>query len=150
MTDEQTALARRAVACMYWEWMDGMAVVFPDGMKNRVTHVECGDVGYGIEFYPSRMADRMIGDSSCIQWREYEMLPDLTDPATLGCLLALVREAYRDPSKLWEGYVEVRRDHRTIFYVMGFHHDAGCLVEDILAWGCTEVEALVCALETAP
>lgn len=24
------------------------------------------------------------------------MLPDLTDPATLGCLLALVREAYDD------------------------------------------------------
>ena len=78
-------------------------------------------------------------------------VPDLTDAATVGCLLALVREAYRDASKLWDGHVEVRRDHRTIFFVMGFHHDAsGALVEDTLATGRTETEALVAALEIAP
>jgi hypothetical protein len=27
----------------------------------------------------------------------YEAIPDLTDPATVGCLLALVREAYEEP-----------------------------------------------------
>ena len=124
MTDDRLlALARRAVESHRWRWMPGMLRL--DGY--RACH---------------RIVPRALNPA--------EDVPDLTDPATLGCLLALVREAYRDPSKLWEGHVEVRRDHRTIFYVMGFHHDAGCLVEDILAWGCTEVEALVCALETAP
>ena len=28
-------------------------------------------------------------------------LPDLTDPATLGCLLALVREAWGKPVAVW-------------------------------------------------
>ncbi len=78
MTPEQKELAGRFVACKHWRWMPGMKVVgqahwlgvadlLPvDGASGR-SHPEC-----------------------------YGSLPDLTDPATLGCILALVREATGD------------------------------------------------------
>jgi len=64
MTDEQTALARRAVACKGWKWMDGM--------------VTTGGV-------------RLVDGEYCAT-RLPSLLPNLTDPATLGCLLALYEE----------------------------------------------------------
>lgn len=64
--------------------------------------------------------------------------PDLTDPATLGCLLQLVREAWGDPRAgvaydcegdgCWEWRAKGRR----------------------ASWHLTEAEALVAALEAAP
>ena len=39
---------------------------------------------------------RIIGDDPSAGLLSYG-LPDLTDPAALGCLLALVREAHGDP-----------------------------------------------------
>lgn len=69
-------------------------------------------------------------------------LPDLTDPATLGCLLALVREAWGDQS------LSVLFDHDGGMWRVGRWEDDG------LALRCrpadTEAEALVAALEAAP
>jgi hypothetical protein len=68
-------------------------------------------------------------------------IPDLTDPATLGCLLALVREVWREPtlSVAWAGggWYVVQRIRRSV---------------DALRWidTATEAEALVAALEAAP
>ena len=141
MTDDFIKLGKRAVACRGWQWMPGMRTV--DAM--RVIHD------------PDRWPDRpcAIREGGWVDTAPprplKDDLPDLTDPATLGCLLALVREAYRDASKLWDGHVEVRRDHRILFFVVSFRHDAsGALVEDTLATGDTEAEALVAALEAAP
>ena len=74
-------LARRAVACKGWRWMPGMLTV----SRMRVTGSDRTDVLAlrGREVLP-------VGPHS---------LPDLDDPATLGCLLKLVREAYR--LRLW-------------------------------------------------
>ena len=59
-------------------------------------------------------------------------LPDLTDPATLGCVLALVREAWDDR------YLCASLSPRKLWMVDGWSlHD-------------TEAEALVAALEAAP
>jgi len=61
-----------------------------------------------------------------------DALPDLTDPATLGCLLALVREAWGDR------YLCASLSPRKLWMVDGWSlHD-------------TEAEALVAALEAAP
>jgi hypothetical protein len=65
-----------------------------------------------------------------------EVYPDLSDPATVGCLLALVREAWQDPA------TGIYRHARRWCVIMG----GRC--EDFFAD--TEVEALVCALEAAP
>ncbi len=66
MNTDLESLARRAVACRGWRWMPGMA----DCWGGRVRE------GDGL--------DRAAA------------LPDFRDPATLGCLLALVREAWVD------------------------------------------------------
>ena len=141
MTDNMIELGKRAVACRGWKWMPGMRTLDamrvihdPDRWPDRPCAIREGS-------WVDTAPPRPLGDD----------LPDLSDPATLGCLLALVREAYRDASKLWDGHVEVRRDHRILFFVVSFRHDAsGALVEDTLATGGNEAEALVAALESAP
>jgi hypothetical protein len=70
-----------------------------------------------------------------------EVYPDLSDAATVGCLLALVREAWQDQQA----------------YTIGFRQDVSWTVtlvdaaSDEQFWfdGATEAEALVCALEAA-
>jgi hypothetical protein len=75
MTPDMLDLARRAVACRGWRWMLGMQAITPDGLfGHRVTE-------HTILIDPDH-------------------LPDLTDPATLGCLLALVRKARGEPTYL--------------------------------------------------
>lgn len=123
MNDELEALARRAVACPRWRWMPGMKV---------------GN-------------DRIMDESETREVRSDE-LPDLTDPATLGCLLALVREAWGDPRAYlcdYGGYDSVE------WGVVSHEWDAKRQAEGPKAWfSCllgdagTEAEALVAALET--
>ena len=116
MNEAQIALARRAVACKGWRWMPGMLAHFEhDGRSVRVG-----------------MPDA---------WASTTALPDLTDPATLGCLLALVREHHKEPrlavvptGKGWSvSRVWLRSPHDR---VAGVHT--------------LEAEALVAALQAAP
>jgi len=127
-------LARRAVACKGWRWMPGMLVRYGDGKAwYRLTD---GD-GYGLPF-------KYVPPNPRDAW------PDLTDPATLGCLLALVREAWGDP----HAYCAPRRAS----IIGGFLCGPGWYVwvaPEFLKGGeywpsPTEVEALVAALEAAP
>lgn len=64
-------LAQRAVRAPAWRWVSGMLVHEPDGRTYRYSHV--GEV-------PS-----------------LEALPILSDPATMGGLIAQVRNARREP-----------------------------------------------------
>jgi hypothetical protein len=119
MTPELEALARRAVACHGWRWIPGMRWA--------------SQTSLGLSF--QRILDHEVDDFPPY----YGCLPDLTDPATLGCLLALVREAWSDPYRIvrWSGH-----DWRVV------------LQDDFLSgWtithGATEAEALIAALEAA-
>jgi hypothetical protein len=139
MTPEMRALARRVVACRGWRWMEGMATE-TDGCSNRVVEVEVNDHwGYGMESVPVCMAHRLVADSNCSQWREHDVMPDLTDPATLGCLLALVREAHA--VLFLQVSVKISREH-------GYQFD--CHPHHRGQWVDSEAEALVAALEDAP
>jgi hypothetical protein len=69
--------------------------------------------------------------------RDAGALPDLTDPATLGCLLALVREAWNDQ----RAYIRAS---------FGWEHITDYCVEKWPPGGETEAEALVAALKSAP
>jgi hypothetical protein len=66
-------------------------------------------------------------------------VPDLTDPATLGCLLALVREAWGDPAAHCEQLFRRISGDWAVFDQSG----------GLVAKGATEAEALVAALEAA-
>lgn len=69
MTEEQIALAKRAVACKGWRWMPGMLAADAIGKQ--------------------RVYDDVAGEP---YWSTDGWLPDFDDAATLGCLLALYEE----------------------------------------------------------
>ena len=124
MTPELEALARRAVACPRWRWMPGMAYL-RRGKRHRVD----SDV----------LANGGSYDETCI--------PDLTDPATLGCLLALVREAWGDPG-FYAAQSGTKIKGTDIFGwdTFGYLHGKSC--KGMLYR--SEAEALVAALEVGP
>ena len=134
MSPEQEALERRAVACEGWRWMAGMAVTDPTGVSGRIEAVSCTGKSAWVVNERGRAwicAPDMLAFN-----------PDLSDPATLGCLLALVRDAWDDPeihvATLWSM-------KRRVGWRVWFGHDLTLFFD-----GGTEAEALVAALEAAP
>ena len=102
------------------------------------------DNGAGVRFLweDDRYLHGMAAEASGLWMRmnkDRERLPDLTDPATLGCLLALVREAWSQPSA-------TTLAHHGRWYVVHADVDAS---SRLAAWP-TEAEALIAALEAAP
>lgn len=117
MTEEQIALARRAVACRGWRWLPGMRALSAARGKLQAIRV-CDDIR---------------------EWVAHkDEFPDLQDPATLGCLLALVREAHGAP--FLQVSVSISREHGYRFECNPRHRGA---------WVESEEEALVAALEAA-
>ena len=82
MTPEMEALGRRALAAGM-EWADGMLAVCPIPLVGGGLRVT--DVAHG------RLWE---GDYS---WNFGQCVPDLSDPATLGCIVAQAREALGEP-----------------------------------------------------
>ncbi len=132
MTD-QLDLSRRAVACKGWRWQSGMEEVRRGRVMDVVTHD-------GETLARALVRDRSsayMNGSVNLMWTAVtsSWLPDLTDPATVGCLLALVREAWSDPMLF--AFPDAFPDRWTVVYGDYGHHE-------------TEAAALVAALEVAP
>ena len=127
-------LARRAVMCKGWRWMAGMLT-----SKGRIASVDSTLLKW-ISVYNDN-TDEL---ESFYDGGPNHALPDLADPATLGCLLHLVREA-------WPAAPAVTSRHGT--YAEGIGHSflwvcSYCTGERWLqSHGDTEAEALVKALE---
>jgi len=136
MTDPKNDLVRRAaacrvVACARWRWMPGMVTIY----GQRIARSDSD--GYTVAYTRG----------GHLQMVEADALPDLTDPATLGCLLALVREAHGAGSVVYQPKDGAIRGWR----VITFAHGADWLTPArLLGEGETEAEALVAALEAAP
>jgi hypothetical protein len=137
-------LARRAVACRRWRWMPGMRFVDADGDGGMLVGFAGSLDGdsWLMRFVDDYDAERdpvcMDGDASR-DWVQ-SPLPDLADPATLGCLLALVRGA-------WGGITVTAFDESREFLpwsVFSFDLDRA------VACAPSEAAALVAALEAAP
>ena len=158
MTEEMLALGRRAVACKGWRWLPGMLRVWPFVVRKPVPQgvwswlASDDDRARGfIESMPTERVERhpfsILGGS---QWddateRWVACIPDLSDAATLGCLLALVREAMNDERAC------VSWDHAGEAWMCeGMHEYEGKTYLGVFAEGSTYVEALVAALEAAP
>jgi len=141
MTEEQIALAKRAVVCKGWRWIEGMATL----SGSRVTWVNTD-----MQIDPDSLEIINVEGGTPYEGehRIKSLNPDFQDPATLGCLLALVREAFpgchAEPKwePEWDGFDEAERDHWWAVFTCGPHR--------LMANGATEAEALVAALEAAP
>lgn len=119
-------LGRRAAACKHWRWMPGMYLL---------PHAE----GCPGECCEDRDEPRRAGLIPVIAPNAYS-LPDFSKPSTLGCLLALVEDAYGTCDLGGRGHPsDLGFTHR----VFPYDHDA-CFE------GRTRAEALVVALEAAP
>lgn len=128
MTEEQWIdLGKRAVACKGWRWMPGMLARYKGDAWCRVTDADSFGLPTRVRLPNPRRA-----------W------PDFRDPATVGCLLALVRE-------VWE-------PHRGSSYIastmctgsgwgVGDPYESEAAI--VLPTYGTEVAALVAALEAA-
>lgn len=145
MSTDLEALARRAVACKGWRWMpgmrtpDGMCIMEANGPKRGKTWHFLAAGWDGPELYLS-------------EWENATTIPDLADPATLGCLLALVRAA-------WAGKPLNGFDRSHGLPMLSRRWEAGAPVDwrvsddggwGLMGLGATEAEALVAALEAAP
>jgi len=91
-TDKLLELGRRAIACPDWAWMPGMLARSVDtpARSYRVLRVQDNgrvhcDGGY------------QFGGTM----RSKDSIPAFNDPATIGCMMYLVRAALNDPSICW-------------------------------------------------
>jgi hypothetical protein len=133
-------LAKRAVACKWWRWMPGMLIhdrvsnfFWRCGMAPSVWLTPYGVHADRVDLIDSRKPPVMFR-------RAIKTGLVLTDPATVGCLLALVREAWGVP--VW---AEPQSDGTWVVLKL-----QGLYTVPIGLRGDTESAALVAALEAAP
>jgi hypothetical protein len=124
-------LSRRLVKCKHFQWMDGMLAISFQGDR--------------------RWAWRQNEQDDHLP--ESDSFPDLTDPATLGCLLHLVRKAHNEPflgfaSEPTGDDDEEDEDERWQPYGHLLWSDH--LFDDDAPVFRTEAHVLVAALEAAP
>lgn len=84
--DEARALGLRALECDGFRWMPGMLAQVDwtlGGRSSRRVTARCA-------------ADMSEGENPWHPWSFVACWPDFRDPATLGCLVALVREVFAD------------------------------------------------------
>lgn len=156
MTDEQTAPACRAVACKGWRWLPGMRT--PEVLQAPPWTLPLWDNAVVLTAHEGEPV-RVCTILGKVRDLHPGAVPDLTDAATLGCLLALVRETWRCPT-VYVRQSTTRRvsDGVIAWEVCDLYLDAeACRAlgvpreGSVGSWGHgSEAEALVAALESAP
>ena len=128
MNSEMETLARRAVACKGWRWLPGMLTA--DGWRVVWRDKDGYTTAYGNGY---RTYLTQVTNKFC---------PDLSDPATLGALLALVRETRQAPAACVQSSA-IGQWTLTRFLETEGRWDKLC------EWHSSEAAALVAALEVA-
>ena len=131
---DSMSLARRAVACRGWRWMPGMRAVraVDDLEPKRLLHGTEGP----LLVWPAGFEERDGTACLRVEWPG-AYLPDLSDPATRGCLEAMAGAAHTDPLLRVEGYPDGWRVYSPA-------------KSRIVGLGPDRAAAIVAALEAAP
>jgi hypothetical protein len=130
-------LLKRLVACKDWRWLPGMLTL----CNVRLTE---GDSDYliGHRSGPTHKGGGWV-DTTEVEG----FLPDLSDPATVGCLFTLVREVW-STKKLANGHSPVVGTSECDgLWEFGYRYGE---VRVSCMWSKTEAEVLVWALENGP
>ena len=131
MTEEEERIARAWTQWSGWEWRPGMRVhTYEDDDPTRL--VSCVEG----EHWAYDPADRE-------GWPCTPMRPDTDDPATMGAILGLVREAWGDP--LLHVACSIVNSEWS-WYAAHSSHPGPCLPCN----GNTEIEVLLAAALAAP
>ena len=127
-------LGQRAIACKGWRWLPGMRATIPDAPGNaRIVSIDEVAIKGGF-------SDVRWDHDSWTYGHPRPWLPDLSDPATLGCLLALVRSAWGEDCWLSPGEPDE-------WFAWSISSN---IERRAIGWGDGRAEALVAALEAAP
>lgn len=135
-------LARRAVACRGWRWLPGMLT--SGGL--RVTDTHRDGLPCAWTFADGEHFAKTFNNCGIDEYREgfwNLQLPDFRDPATRGCLLQLVREAWGEPHM----YATTVHMYPKIFWAV---YRPPRVWQGPPLSGPTEEAALVAALEAVP
>lgn len=138
MSAEMTALGERAVRCKGWRWSSaiGCEILWVEEGRAALCDIVVG--AYDDPIPPTCETPliqtmhhlyRLKDPTGCA-------IPDLTASATLGCLLAMVRKAWRD-----DGACAAREGPTNKWH---------CDVQRFEFFADSEAEALIAALEAAP
>ena len=153
MTDEQLALARRAVACKHWRPLPGMRspAIDSSDVSVRAVFEEDGRLWCVSEVPDSVEED---GARSLFAWED-GWLPDLGDALTALGLLHLARKAWGEPVHVAQETPRIPMgldpdpmgdDGKWRVWFRTSHPDS----HSARFVGNTEAEALIAALEDAP
>lgn len=130
-------LAERAVKAKGWRWLPGMRALDSSGEEHPARVIDHRrSVVY--EDNDGAIHEGVVSRSD---------VPDLNDPATVGCLLALVREAW-EPHRGDDSVVSTMQVGDK--WGVGARYGSEGLAAIVLPAFDTEAEALVKALEAAP
>jgi len=107
MDKKELDLAKRLVSLKNWTWIPGM-LAWRKTHRNEWVQVRCVEgLGAHTELADPKVLERTTSKTLIMEaghtvvdgWHRVEdLLPDLTDPATIGCLIFLVRQAWGDPT----------------------------------------------------
>ena len=126
LTEDTKALelSLRAIKCRYWRWAPGMVDTF--GRLNT-------EIGW---FRPMRAHDQAQIPPLAAR------LPDLDHPATLGCLMALVREVWKAERLYSSWFLDAQR-----WEVLTVPDGQNSGFTELIGHGPTEAASWVSALE---
>jgi len=141
--DQRIELGQQLMACRDARWMPGMLalqVKAPRFLGETYAHDRIGTRFRVVDV----LEVCVCGYNATFNTNSPYFVPDLNDPATRGCALELVRDAWKDPAMFLQPLMEYGGSYWLMWHIdETLHAQAGKLPR---ATGSSEAETLVAAM----